>query len=225
MNAVQKGPTKTRWGDREGRRRDILNAAASLLEESAFQDLSMRVLAERSGVSTGTLYLYFRTKEEIFLTLYHARIERLRALAERLAAEAQSIEELIRRFADEYFVFYQELGRHLNLWALMADPKALEALPEELILKLREQVVVIFLLAGRRMQELAEAEGLELVEPERALPFLWMTLSGLADGFSGVRAKAQPFSWPELSAYAAAALARGLTRPRAAKKRRRREHR
>ena len=150
MNAVQKGPTKTRWGDREGRRRDILNAAASLLEESAFQDLSMRVLAERSGVSTGTLYLYFRTKEEIFLTLYHARIERLRALAERLAAEAQSIEELIRRFADEYFVFYQELGRHLNLWALMADPKALEALPEEL-----KTAIVLREIEGLSYEEIA----------------------------------------------------------------------
>lgn len=56
--------------DREDRREAILDAAASLFDRIGFRDLSMSLLAERSGVAKGTLYLYFPTKEAVFLALY-----------------------------------------------------------------------------------------------------------------------------------------------------------
>lgn len=214
MSAVRKRPPPTRWGDREGRRRDILAAARALLEESDFKALNMRTLAERAGVSTGTLYLYFKTQEAIFLTLYSERMDALREVTQVAYQEAETLEELIRRFAGEYLRFYREIGRHLNLWALMADPAAVEDLPPELIAGLRERLGAMFLEGRAKMEALAELEGLTLIEPERALPFLWMTLAGLADSFTGVRAQGQAFDWDEMIDFAAQALVRGLTEPR-----------
>ena len=67
--------SKTRWGDREGRRRDILDAAREQMAEGGYLALNMRDLARRASVSPGTLYQYFSTKEEIFATLYAEAIE------------------------------------------------------------------------------------------------------------------------------------------------------
>jgi len=63
----------------------MLAATAELLERWSFADITMDRIAERAGVAKGTLYLYFRTKESLFLSLYedrlHAWYAELQALA------------------------------------------------------------------------------------------------------------------------------------------------
>lgn len=51
------------------RRRVILEAAMEIYRESSFEGFSMAQLARRVGLAKGTLYLYFNTKEEVFLAL------------------------------------------------------------------------------------------------------------------------------------------------------------
>jgi AcrR family transcriptional regulator len=217
MNSVQFGAT---WGDREGRRRDILRAARQLLGEVGYAELSMRALARRARISAGTLYLYFSTKEEIFLNIYSERMEELRLEAKTIAAEVETLDQLIRRFAEGYRRFYGELGRYLNPVAMMADQDAVARLPMDLVERLRSQVLSIFLEIAQRMDELAKREGLELIDPPRAVPFMWMTLAGLADSFTGPRAGAQPFEWEPMVEFGAKTLVRGLTEKKTRRKRR-----
>ncbi|MDH3262460.1 MAG: TetR/AcrR family transcriptional regulator [Paracoccaceae bacterium] len=66
---------------REDRRAAILAAAAAALAEEGFEAVSMNGLAERAGLAKGTLYLYFRTREEVFLALF---LERLAGFAGRV---------------------------------------------------------------------------------------------------------------------------------------------
>jgi len=47
----------------------ILEAAARLMQHKSFKDLSMDDLAQEAGVAKGTLYLYFRSKGDIYLSL------------------------------------------------------------------------------------------------------------------------------------------------------------
>lgn len=54
---------------KEGRRQDILAAGLRCLEDERFQALTMARIAEEAGVAKGTVYLYFGTKEELFLAL------------------------------------------------------------------------------------------------------------------------------------------------------------
>lgn len=51
------------------RRDAMLDAALALWGETSFQQITMAAIAERSGVAKGTLYLYFQTKEQLFLAL------------------------------------------------------------------------------------------------------------------------------------------------------------
>lgn len=54
---------------KEERREAILSFAKAELETSAYVDITMSRVAERAGLVKGTLYLYFTTKEELFLEL------------------------------------------------------------------------------------------------------------------------------------------------------------
>ncbi len=51
------------------RRESILNAADFLLNKHPMQQISMENVAETIKLAKGTLYLYFKTKEELFLSL------------------------------------------------------------------------------------------------------------------------------------------------------------
>lgn len=55
--------------DKEARRNLILSAARKLFAGDPSRLPSAALIAEHAGLAKGTLYLYFRTKEEIFLTL------------------------------------------------------------------------------------------------------------------------------------------------------------
>lgn len=200
----------TAWGDAEGRRRDILGAARALVE-SGVSDLTMRDVALKARVSPGTIYVYFKTKEEIFLTLYAARVDAFADEVDAVCAEARDWDDLFSKFAERYLAFYRDYGHALNVWSLLADPAALESLPPDLTQKLRAQVVRTFTTASSKAREVAAAEGRVLRDDPLVMPFLWTVLTGLADNFSGPRAKAHPHRWEDMVRFAAQTLRAGLT--------------
>ncbi len=51
--------------DRESRRRQIAAAAMSLFSESGFEATSMNQVARAAGIGKGTIYEYFRSKDEL----------------------------------------------------------------------------------------------------------------------------------------------------------------
>ena len=53
----------------------ILDAALPLLEDAELEAVVMDEVARKAGVAKGTLYLYFRTKEELFLGLLERAFE------------------------------------------------------------------------------------------------------------------------------------------------------
>lgn len=59
---------------KEVRRQVILDHAAVLLRSHTFHAFRMADLAEQAGVAKGTLYLYFPTKESLFLALLQGRM-------------------------------------------------------------------------------------------------------------------------------------------------------
>ena len=58
------------------RRREVLEAAEAYFLEVGYETFSMSKLAKKIGLAKGTLYLYFQTREELFLTLYEQSLIR-----------------------------------------------------------------------------------------------------------------------------------------------------
>jgi len=61
---------------KELRRLAVLKAAEAYFHEVGYEAFSMAQLAKKTGVAKGTLYLYFNTREELFLTLYEQSLIR-----------------------------------------------------------------------------------------------------------------------------------------------------
>lgn len=60
-----------------GKRTRILDAARRLLVRHGFQDLALDAIAREAGIAKGTLFLYFRNKEELFAAAYADLVDQL----------------------------------------------------------------------------------------------------------------------------------------------------
>ncbi|MCX5717256.1 MAG: TetR/AcrR family transcriptional regulator [Nitrospirae bacterium] len=60
-----------------GSKKRIVDAALKLFSEYGYSKASMRMIANASGISIGGLYLYFKNKDELYLTLIKSRLDEL----------------------------------------------------------------------------------------------------------------------------------------------------
>ncbi len=58
-------------------RKKIVSAARKVFSNYGYKGASMRMIAKESGVSLGGLYIYFRNKEDLYITLLKGRLDDL----------------------------------------------------------------------------------------------------------------------------------------------------
>jgi TetR/AcrR family fatty acid metabolism transcriptional regulator len=81
----------------------ITEAAIEVFAEKGFRQARVSDIAEKAGVADGTIYLYFKNKEDVLLSIFEEKMDQMLAgLGERLEG-AESPEERIRRFARFHF--------------------------------------------------------------------------------------------------------------------------
>ena len=67
MSVIKKRAVRSE--QKEARRDAIMRAAQTLFAKSDFETVSMAAIAREAGIAKGTVYLYFDTKEELFLAV------------------------------------------------------------------------------------------------------------------------------------------------------------
>jgi len=66
---MEKGTLPRRERERLAQRREMLSAALALFSEKGFRNVSMQEIAEKSEFAVGTLYKFFRNKEDLYKAL------------------------------------------------------------------------------------------------------------------------------------------------------------
>jgi TetR/AcrR family transcriptional regulator len=96
--------------EREKRRRKetILDAAESVILSKGMESAHMNEIAERAELSKGTLYLYFKNKNELYLGLCERGSEQLNSLMAKVLASDKTGLEMVREIGAAYIGFVQE---------------------------------------------------------------------------------------------------------------------
>jgi len=86
------------------RRRNILNAARQIFSRSPESLPSVISIARASGLAKGTVYLYFKTKEEIFLAIladsYEELLDQLIALISQQEKKIRTVDLILKGLLD-----------------------------------------------------------------------------------------------------------------------------
>lgn len=96
--------------DPEPRRQEILSAAIRVFAKNGYHNTEVKRIAEVTGIAKGTVYLYFQTKQDLFMAVVTHAVE---SLAERIDAEVQGAAEPVEKIkavVRAYFRFFDEEG-------------------------------------------------------------------------------------------------------------------
>jgi len=138
--------------DKLQRKRLLLDAAKELFFDKGYQDTTIEMITDRAGVSTGTFYIYFKNKREVYMTLYADGIDIFHKMAEEAVSwPGMSALARLSAIAQAYYRFYKTHTEYFDIlafihmhqtelkerseMALVLDEKAIE------LLKMIENVI------------------------------------------------------------------------------------
>jgi AcrR family transcriptional regulator len=124
------------------KRERILAAALRLFANQAFQAVTMDRVADAAGVAKGTLYLYFPSKEALYLGILSDGLESISTRYQSTMDSGRSVVERLRHAIDVSIQFYDERRDLLRLIAT-EEPRLAEA-RNRLIENWRERGFVFF---------------------------------------------------------------------------------
>lgn len=83
-----------------GKREAILRAAIRVFAEKGFFNSKVADIAKQAGIADGTVYLYFKGKEEILHSIFDRAMEEFISEGRRELAELSSPEEKLKKIAE-----------------------------------------------------------------------------------------------------------------------------
>ncbi len=83
----------------------ILDISAKLFSEYGFHEVNMEMIAHAAGIAKGTIYNYFKSKEDVYFTINETRLEKLISELEKKFEKEASIIENLRGFVIHVFMF------------------------------------------------------------------------------------------------------------------------
>ncbi|WP_145019388.1 TetR/AcrR family transcriptional regulator [Paenibacillus sp. Y412MC10] len=90
----------------------ILDAALKVIAENGYHGSQISRIAKEAGVADGTIYLYFKNKEDILISLFQARLGNLVSMFNSSVKETNIADEALRKVCEIHFT---ELENNINL--------------------------------------------------------------------------------------------------------------
>ncbi len=132
----------------------IIEAAAQVLQRDGEEGLTTAKVADRAGVSIGSIYQYFPNKEAILLALIRKERDAIGAEVARKIAEIEpkNGEDVVRAVISTLLVAFRPRRRRRKLVALMAS---LSVDRDNSGIELRERIGALIVAASRQYPDLA----------------------------------------------------------------------
>jgi AcrR family transcriptional regulator len=219
--------------ERIARRETILAAAAQVFAAQGVERATVEMVARQAEVAVGTIYLYFFSRDDLFLSLMAERIGKLRERYLEIHARGLKPMDELRAIGNAYFDYLRE-SRGLFLAQLSVTfskltlrlSRAEELEHFEQVRRLSRECFDLYRDSVRRMLAAAGARS-SSVEATRAGTVIWAALNGAfllmgdeeifrdVTGLEPARLLEETFEFQIAAAQAAAKVA--VARPRRSK--------
>lgn len=94
----------------------ILDAAYELFGSGGFYETKMSEVAEQAGIAKGTVYLYFKSKEELFMAVTRRDCEGFLIQLQEKLKDSEALAGKLSIIAKHHMNYYYERKRHTKLF-------------------------------------------------------------------------------------------------------------
>jgi AcrR family transcriptional regulator len=166
--------------EKQQRRNDIIDAAERLFFKQGFENVSMDQIARESELAKGTLYLYFKSREDLHYSIVNRVLEMLSKVLQRDFNEAANGAENLINLGKSYIEFSQKYPDHIRA-IMMFDSSKFDKLDSNQSLKILESdSPLMFLIQIIRKGQLDGSVRTDISDREIAL-ILWSHLASVLE--------------------------------------------
>ena len=102
--------------EREIRSKDIIDAAQRLFFSNDYEDVTMNDIAEEAEMARGTLYQYFKNKDDIYAAIAIRAAKIIGEMFQELLTKEQSGIDKMRSICEFYYDFYKKYPGYYNAY-------------------------------------------------------------------------------------------------------------
>ena len=139
----------------EEKRRRILAVAIGEFANKGFDNANINVIASKAGVSVGSLYKYFNTKQDLFLTAVHHGISILEDTIGPLSQADMDVREKLEQIIRAVQTSSRQLGDLIKLYNEMTSENN-----AELVRRISQDMETVSAAVYTKMIRQAQEEGL-----------------------------------------------------------------
>ena len=179
-NTPQTKPTTTRrQRERAARRRLILDAAKDIFAGRGFQNATVEEIANRAELAVGTLYRYFQSKEEMYVSLLFEAMEMFRQNIEAARTSDAAPDEQLRVVWRFFYDFYVEQPESYLAFMFLHNEGLRDVISAEVLAEINHRAGENFRLVGEIVQAGVEVGIYRPVDSRGVVDVLWSLLMGL----------------------------------------------
>jgi len=166
--------------EKEQRRDDIVQAATKVFFEKGLQLATVDEIAEAAELSKGTIYLYFKSKEDLYLAVTSVGFDILSDMFQATIDSSSSTIEALQRLGDTYYDFFIEHRDYFRMFQYFQNPGMHKQVSTEMMEQcqthnLRTWNIVVQLLENGMKEGLIRTD---MSAPEMAVA-LWSSANAL----------------------------------------------
>lgn len=127
------GISERKEREKEHRREEILNAAQKVFFTKGLQAATMDEVAEVAELSKGTLYLYYKSKEDLYLAVMMRGMGILYSMFEPIAdAQEPTVIKLVK-MTEAYYEFFQKHRNYFRMFYFFQYPQFHKQVSDEMM--------------------------------------------------------------------------------------------
>ena len=168
--------------EKEERRTEILRAAEKVFFEKGLAQATMDEIAERAELSKATLYLYYGSKEDLYLGVECRGKQILNEMFEKAASTGQGAVERLQNIGKAYFEFYRRHRDHFRMFAFSENNQLHSQVSEEMLGECSSSGQKVGqVMAGVIKDGINEGVFRSELDPFEMTIILWRTSKGIID--------------------------------------------
>jgi AcrR family transcriptional regulator len=109
--------------EKEARREEIVNAAEKIFFQKGLAQATMEEIADDAELSKGTLYLYYKSKEDLYLSVALKGSEILYQLFLKVYTSGEPTIRMIANLGEAYFEYFKNYRDYFRMYYFFENPQ------------------------------------------------------------------------------------------------------
>ena len=166
--------------EKEHRREEIIDAAQRVFFQKGLSAATMDEIAEVAELSKGTLYLYYNSKEDLYLSVMLRGMDILYGMFMNVLSESRTSLEAVANLGEAYYEFFNQHRNYYRMLHFFENPQFHKQVSEEMLQFCASHNQKVWLVVINAIERgIDEGVIRPDIDPKEAAVILWASSNGL----------------------------------------------